>query len=79
MAKDKLRLKLIPDEEFKFDEWKEALCWLASRGYERYEVSNFAAPGNECRHNMAYWQMHPYLGFGPSAVSTVGMEEWPND
>ena len=45
--------------------------FLASRGYERYEVSNFAIPGQECRHNIGYWQLHAWLGLGPSAVSNV--------
>ena len=55
------------DEELWFA-GKEA---LESRGYQHYEISNFCLPGRECRHNLRYWRMEPYLGVGPGAVSTV--------
>ncbi len=42
---------------------------LASAGYQRYEISNFARPGRECRANIIYWENREYLGIGPSAVS----------
>lgn len=45
---------------------------LASAGYEHYEISNFALPGNESRHNSAYWVHEPYLGLGASAHSYGG-------
>lgn len=51
--------------------------WLAGRtvledaGLRQYEVSNFAHPGKECRHNLRYWRLEPYLGIGPGAVSTL--------
>ncbi|MGO9308671.1 MAG: coproporphyrinogen-III oxidase family protein [Spirochaetia bacterium] len=44
---------------------------LISRGYRQYEVSNFALPGRECRHNLRYWRIDPYAGAGPGAVSTL--------
>jgi oxygen-independent coproporphyrinogen III oxidase len=55
-----------------------AAARLAAAGYERYEVSNFALPGHECRHNVAYWRGEDYLGIGASAVSTVEGERRTN-
>ncbi len=51
---------------------------LGDAGYPAYETSNFATPGHECRHNVAYWQGADYLGLGPSAFSTVGERRWAN-
>jgi oxygen-independent coproporphyrinogen-3 oxidase len=45
---------------------------LGEAGLRRYEVSNFAVPGSECRHNMRYWRRVPYLGLGPSAHTFDG-------
>jgi oxygen-independent coproporphyrinogen-3 oxidase len=47
---------------------------LLSAGYEHYEISNYALPGRESRHNMRYWELKPYIGCGPSAVSTVAAD-----
>ncbi|MBQ1712039.1 MAG: hypothetical protein II024_02280, partial [Firmicutes bacterium] len=44
---------------------------LKEAGYHHYEVSNASLPGFECRHNLKYWNMQPYLGFGISAHSFV--------
>ncbi len=44
---------------------------LAARGFQQYEISNFARPGRECRHNLTYWRNEPYLGIGPSASGFV--------
>ncbi len=51
---------------------------LSRAGYDWYEVSNFALPGQKARHNLAYWRARPYLGLGPGAVSTVGGRRWTN-
>ncbi len=52
--------------------------YLESRGFRHYEVSNFATPGRESRHNSGYWAGQDYLGLGPSAVSTRGDRRWTN-
>ena len=44
---------------------------LGDSGYHRYEISNYALPGRECRHNTGYWTHVPYLGFGAAAASFV--------
>jgi oxygen-independent coproporphyrinogen-3 oxidase len=45
---------------------------LAGAGYLRYEISNYAKPRFECRHNLLYWTQGEYLGIGPSAQSFIG-------
>ena len=51
---------------------------LEDAGYEHYEISNYARPGFSSVHNRAYWMGKDYLGIGPSAFSTVGMQRWQN-
>ena len=51
---------------------------LSASGYAQYEISNYARPGFECRHNLAYWEGADYLGLGPSAWSTIGERRWQN-
>lgn len=51
---------------------------IISRGFRQYEVSNFAIPGYESRHNKKYWKLLPYLGLGPSAHSFIGNRRWNN-
>lgn len=64
------------DEDAAF--FERTAAWLEAAGYPAYETSNFAPPGNECRHNLAYWRGADYLGLGPSAFSTVGPRRWSN-
>jgi oxygen-independent coproporphyrinogen-3 oxidase len=51
--------------------WLNGRAVLENAGLHQYEVSNFARPGKECRHNLRYWRLEPYLGIGPGAVSTL--------
>jgi oxygen-independent coproporphyrinogen-3 oxidase len=51
---------------------------LTAGGFGHYEISNYAQPGFESTHNFAYWRGADYLGFGPSAFSTVGLRRWQN-
>lgn len=51
---------------------------LTSSGFAQYEISNYARPGRESRHNLAYWQGRDFLGFGPSAFSSIGLKRSQN-
>jgi oxygen-independent coproporphyrinogen III oxidase len=51
---------------------------LHARGYEAYEISNYAKPGEACRHNLLYWNGGSYVGLGPSAASHVEGRRWRN-
>ena len=67
----------LPDEDAVADMEDAGMAYLKERGYVRYEVSNFAKPGKECRHNLIYWNDEPYLGFGVAAHSSArGKGEW---
>ena len=52
---------------------------LEPRGFRHYEVSNYAVPGAESRHNEGYWIRRPYLGLGPGAHSFDGTRRWANE
>ncbi len=66
-----------PEERYA-DEFLLAHATLGDAGYRHYEVSNYGLPGQEARHNSAYWSRAPYLGLGPSAHSAVGGLRWWN-
>jgi len=59
----------LPDEDVEFEMYQKAVEFLDSRGYKQYEISNFAKPGYECKHNLKYWNCEEYLGLGPGAHS----------
>ena len=60
------RVKIDPDHEARL--YSRAWDELAAAGFAQYEVSNFARPGHECRHNLNTWLMHEWIGAGPSAA-----------
>ena len=62
----------LPDDEAQADMYLHTVRWLAERGYDQYEISNFARAGRYSRHNMRYWLLQPYAGFGPGAHSDFG-------
>jgi oxygen-independent coproporphyrinogen III oxidase len=64
---------LLP-EEARDELWFAGRDYLEGEGLGQYEVSNFAAPGAECLHNLGYWDLLPYFGAGPGAVSTFPCE-----
>jgi oxygen-independent coproporphyrinogen-3 oxidase len=58
--------------------YETAQAVLNSAGYGQYEISNWAKPGFESRHNLKYWRREPYLGFGAGAHSFSGTQRWAN-
>ena len=62
----------LPDDDLQADMYLWTAEYLAQRGYEQYEISNFAKPGFASRHNLKYWTLQPYAGFGPGAHSDFG-------
>ena len=72
MYADYLNSPVLPDEDEQADMYFYAAETLSRYGYRQYEISNFAAPGFESRHNMKYWTLDDYMGFGPGAASSVG-------
>jgi oxygen-independent coproporphyrinogen-3 oxidase len=61
-----------PSEDATADFYEYAVERLAAIGIARYEISNFARPGHESRHNLKYWRLEPYVGFGADAHSFDG-------
>lgn len=70
--------KEIPTDDAMADSYERAQEFLASAGYEHYEISNWALPGYRSRHNLKYWRRAPYLGFGAGAHSFDGARRWSN-
>ena len=66
------------DEEREIAMFERTRAVLAEAGFIDYEISNFARPGFESRHNLGYWRGADYLGLGPSACSTIGGLRWRN-
>ncbi len=62
----------VPDEELIAELYERAVERLSGLGLERYEISNFARPGEESWHNLKYWRLEPYAGFGAGAHSFDG-------
>ena len=62
---------LLPDEDAERDMYHLTKTVLKDLGYERYEISNYAKKGYECRHNIGYWTGVPYLGLGLGASSYI--------
>jgi oxygen-independent coproporphyrinogen III oxidase len=58
-----------PDGDLQADMWDWSRERMAGAGYEHYEISNWARPGEECRHNLVYWRNGDWLGLGPGAHS----------
>jgi oxygen-independent coproporphyrinogen-3 oxidase len=68
----------IPEDDMVSDLYIETIEFLSSRGYQQYEISNFAQPGYTCRHNSKYWLRDPVIGFGLASHSFDGNSRWAN-
>ena len=68
----------LPSDDAMANFYERACAQLAAAGYEHYEISNWALPGFESRHNLKYWRREPYFGFGAGAHSFNGSQRWAN-
>jgi oxygen-independent coproporphyrinogen III oxidase len=68
----------MPSEEQIAEFYEHAVSRLAGQGLHRYEISNFAREGFKSHHNLKYWQLEPYIGFGVDAHSFDGQIRWSN-
>lgn len=68
----------VPADEVITELYETAVDRLRAMGIDRYEISNFATPGMESAHNLKYWRLEPYLGFGSDAHSFDGGTRWQN-
>jgi oxygen-independent coproporphyrinogen III oxidase len=75
---DRYHADAVPGDDFMADAYETGCAFLADKGYIQYEISNFALPGFQSRHNRKYWQREPYLGFGAGAHSFDGARRWSN-
>lgn len=74
----KAAIPALPDEDSERQMYHLTKRILAEKGYARYEISNYARKGFECRHNLIYWQRKDYLGLGLGAASMVGNRRFSN-
>lgn len=68
----------LPKEESEREMYHFLLKYMKQKGYQRYEISNFAKPAHECRHNIRYWRRGDYLGLGLGSASFVNEARWNN-
>ncbi|HAE91736.1 MAG TPA: oxygen-independent coproporphyrinogen III oxidase [Tissierella sp.] len=61
----------LPDENIERMMYHKATEYLTNHGYKHYEISNYALPTYECKHNLVYWELRPYLGVGLSSHSNM--------
>ena len=67
-------LKDVPDDDVVLDRIKVVAVFLKCMGLGRYEISNYAVPGYECRHNLAVWRGEDYIGLGDGACGRIGLK-----
>ena len=69
---------ILPSEEEDREMYALTKKILSGCGYERYEISNYAKPGFECKHNVGYWRRRDYVGFGLAAASLIENKRFTN-
>ena len=67
-------LKDVPADDIVLDGLGNIAIFIKTMGLERYEISNYAVPGYECRHNLAVWRGEDYLGLGDGACGRIGLK-----
>lgn len=67
------------EEELELEMFHRARVWLAEMGYRHYEISNYAKPGYECKHNIVYWRNQGYVGLGAGAHSYLNKSRYQNE
>lgn len=68
----------LPDDDKQAELFEKASELLVAKGFEHYEISNFALPGRESKHNLNYWRGGEYVGLGPSAASHLNGKRFKN-
>lgn len=68
----------LPDEDTERNMYYRGIELLERKGYIHYEISNFARKNYECKHNLIYWNVKPYLGVGLGAHSNMSKKRWSN-
>jgi len=68
----------LPTDDDQAELYEKAVFLLDKRGFSHYEISNFALPGYECRHNLNYWRGGEYAGLGPAAASHINGLRYKN-
>lgn len=73
---------VLPNDDKAYSLHRKCIEYLTQNGYSRYEISNYAKSGRECKHNLNYWQNGEYLGLGIAAHSAIriseNLERWSN-
>ena len=77
-VKKRLGTVVAAEESLEIDMMRHARSRLASANLQAYEISNYAALGQECRHNLMYWTGGNYVALGPSASAHIGGVRWKN-
>lgn len=68
----------LPDEDLEREMYHQGIRLLSMEKYHQYEISNLSMEGMECRHNIGYWRLKPYIGAGLSAHSNIGSKRFWN-